>query len=291
MRTTFTLLLASSLLLTAACGPGSSTTAGDTAAGDASVSDAPVEDTALSCPAAMPAMEIAEIVVRESPEPQIVADFTAPMDPWGGVLEVTALEGGFLGAAHLGTSTANTIAVLTSSTMPNRVVANFAAAPGQTYSISVGDWGGMETTYRDTLTFRYRPLRDCYEPNNTSAQAKPIALNAPIEAYLHAGITAPGRPTADDYADWYRVTVPAAGTLHPVVNAPVAATVTIYDAAGTSELAGGFYFEDRTEGPSVGVGPGTYLVRVGVFGSPCPAPGTCSATEWTRPYQLTPRLE
>ncbi|MCZ2250009.1 MAG: hypothetical protein LC111_14720 [Bacteroidia bacterium] len=83
------------------------------------------------------------------------------------------------------------------------------------------------TNFRDdrtngyTISWKYEPLVDCYEDNDTRESAKRIPINTPIKAYLHVGIGPDDShlvgPTADD---WYTFELTEPKTAQLRVNVP-----------------------------------------------------------------------
>jgi hypothetical protein len=63
-----------------------------------------------------------------------------------------------------------------------------------------------------TLRTTYVPIDDRYEPNDTRAEAQPIALGAPVRAFMFAGFRSSIAPRREAWEDWFKVTL-AAGSV------------------------------------------------------------------------------
>jgi hypothetical protein len=87
----------------------------------------------------------------------------------------------------------------------------WAAAPGQTYRIAVGRFGGGNQPFRYTLTASYTAQSDMFEPNDVKEQAAMITPGTAVSARMFAGHRAK-LVSREEYFDWYRFQA-AAGTV------------------------------------------------------------------------------
>jgi hypothetical protein len=143
------------------------------------------------------------------------------------------------------------------------------------------------------LTSTFAPVPDTFEPNDTPAEATPIAIGAPVDAFLFAGEVA---MTADGSAfdDYYQVTVTAAqAATVRIDNVPtdVAARLFLYRADQTeiARVATGHRGEALLMQPPLALDPGTYLVRVALWAE-VPAAVSAGADppdHFAHGYQLT----
>jgi hypothetical protein len=124
---------------------------------------------------------------------------------------------------------------------------SFEGRAGQTYFIRCAQFGNAteeaygpdSTTFVSTASFQSKV--DCWEPNDVRSDAKRIALDDPVTAYMLAGYTWNSLPAAE-YSDWYRVALPTAGTLTVDVSAALDGhllRVRIENAAGSQVTAPG----------------------------------------------------
>jgi hypothetical protein len=79
----------------------------------------------------------------------------------------------------------------------------WAAAPGQTYRIAVGRFGGGSQPFQYTLAASYTAVDDPLEPNDVKAQAAMITPGTAVTARMFAGHKAK-LVTREEYFDWYR---------------------------------------------------------------------------------------
>jgi hypothetical protein len=79
----------------------------------------------------------------------------------------------------------------------------WAAAPGQSYRIAVGRFGGGSQPFRYTLAASYTAVDDPLEPNDVKAQAAMITPGTAITARMFAGHKAK-LVTREEYFDWHR---------------------------------------------------------------------------------------
>jgi hypothetical protein len=150
-------------------------------------------------------------------------------------------------------------------------VAYFEGKAGQSYTITCRQFGNApEDMYPISFSSvaSFQSKVDCWEPNDYPDDAKLIALDDPVSAYMIAG-HAFNAVTPVEYDDWYRVEIPESG--HLVIDVTVPAgdhimKVLIEDLDGNQILAGGVPqqpgvpFTVTTNNP---LAPGTYRVLVG----------------------------
>jgi hypothetical protein len=79
----------------------------------------------------------------------------------------------------------------------------WAAAPGQTYRVAVGRFGGGSAPFAYSLTASYTAVVDPFEPNDVKAQAAMITPGRAVSARMFAGHRAK-LVTREEYFDWYR---------------------------------------------------------------------------------------
>jgi hypothetical protein len=222
--------------------------------------------------------------------------FTLPNDPEGGVVAleltgaqlfatVTVVDGGE-GAVLLGLSSAD----------DGVITASFVGAPGITYEIAFEETSVAATpdTQEVTATWSLASVVDCHEPNDTPAEASPITLGEPVEAYLFEGYTTNEWPTYEAHHDWFSVDVAEAGTLSLSLTPPLAADASettpalslqlldASDVALVDELALTEPFATTVE-----VEPGSYRVLVMPFASPPFDSSSTPGANWTKPYVLS----
>jgi hypothetical protein len=169
----------------------------------------------------------------------------------------------------------------------------WAAAPGQKYRLAVSRFGGFTNPYRYTLKASYTKVNDSYEPNDTRDMARPLTLGAPLMAYFFSGFR--GKDIkAEEYQDWYSVTLAAGRASFKVESVPmnVRPQIKVYDAAGGMVAVADSY--NVTPGGSIITSamietPGMHRVVIDVF-SVEPEAGAKAMTvpeSFTHPYTLT----
>jgi hypothetical protein len=146
------------------------------------------------------------------------------------------------------------------------LVFHLAAAGGVTYRLAVEDGGGFAGPYTYRLTSGFTPVADNFEPNDTPAEAMPIAMGTPIDAFLFAGEAAMAAD-ASNFDDYYQVMVTAAWTATVRIdNVPtdLAARLFLYRADQTeiARVATGHRGEALVMQTPLPLDPGAYLVRV-----------------------------
>jgi hypothetical protein len=223
-------------------------------------------------------------------------------DTAGGYYQIALTDVGELGrvGVTLYAASDNTVVLepLASLNLGSSVFLHFSAAPGQRYRVLVNSGPDFKTPFRYTVTATYTKIDDPYEPNDSRAAAKPIAVGTPITAYLHAGfktghiIYDNGRigPTATD--DFYKVTLGPGMVTAVVDNAAsdLRVVLTVYDGLGTQR--------GQADSSNGGAGarvmipvmtPGDHYVLVSAFGNGplSAAPGQTPSPSLTMPYQLT----
>ncbi|HXU83458.1 MAG TPA: PPC domain-containing protein [Polyangia bacterium] len=240
-------------------------------------------------------------------DPTVDSDWfevVAPNDPAGGYFQVALTD---VGPDKVGVTTYaasdNTI-ILDGYGGPDpgaSVNVFFAAAPGQRYRLLVS-YGSYDFLYkmpfRYTIRATYTKVNDTFEPNDTRAAARPIALGTPITAFLFAGFITGhagfenGKMGSAPTADWYKVEASAGMVKATVDNTAgdVRTVVFIYDSLGTERA--------RADSVTYGAGAsatvamavaGTYYVQVlaGDQGPISAAPRAAVSPSFTVPYTLT----
>jgi hypothetical protein len=239
-------------------------------------------------------------------DPTVDSDYyelVAPNDPAGGYFQVAITDVGpdKIGATTFAASD-NTIILDPLGAADQGASLNlfFAAAPGQHYRVRIA-YGTYDFLYKQpfryTIKATYTKVSDAYEPNDTRASARPIALGTPISAFSFAGFTtghagfANGTHGAAPTADWYKVDA-AAGMLKATVEntaGDLRIGLFVYDSLGTER--------GRADSVTFGAGAslmvptmaGSYFVQV-VSGDQGPVAAGASANvspSFTTPYTLT----
>lgn len=86
----------------------------------------------------------------------------------------------------------------------------FAATPGAQFFIDVSDlFGGFVAPLEYTMSAAFVAVDDAFEPNDTQANAKPIALGSSVQAFAFAGYGATPSVVQTGWYDWFKVTLPA----------------------------------------------------------------------------------
>ncbi|HEY0710954.1 MAG TPA: hypothetical protein VGG33_29395 [Polyangia bacterium] len=167
----------------------------------------------------------------------------------------------------------------------------WATAPGESYRIAVARFGSAAAPFRFALRATYTGIVDAFEPNDTRAEAKPITLGRPVDAFFFAGHqTEAVDPAA--FSDWYSVTL-APGTLTiKLRNVPtsVRPEVELFDAGNNSVR--GLTMYNNTPGGSIDVmgpvtaGPHRLVVRIFALAPETAGRGEKVPDNYRQPYQL-----
>ncbi len=151
-----------------------------------------------------------------------------------------------------------------------------------------------------SLQWSVTPIPDCWEPNDTMAEAADIALGHPISGYANAGATVGNEALPPEaWLDWYRVEVPEPGTLNvDMMQVPADGLLRtrVYDSAGAQV---GSIAEPNDAMPYVGSveleAAGSYFVEVEPFLRPTLEVGDLDdgglADSWTTPYVFALTLD
>lgn len=151
----------------------------------------------------------------------------------------------------------------------------------------------------DVITYQvswtYEPVVDCYERNDTLAEARRIPLGRPITAFSHAGVIAGDSGiVGPSLADFYKVVLSAPTTVRLMARKPgdVALSVDLIDAAGVVQTAIDPVGAPNTElrSDQVALGAGTWFVRVTPFVSQwslISSPTVVVPADWNQPYTLS----
>lgn len=166
---------------------------------------------------------------------------------------------------------------------------------GETYELEVSLFATpAQAPAMSTVSWSYEPNVDCYEPNDTRAQARRIPVGRPISAFAHGGpIAGDGLFVGPSLADWYRVHIPTAREVRLVVRKP-SDTALAFELLNqrlevresVNALAGGGV---DVSSPWTALEPGEYLVRMTTSASQPSSKRTTQAlpADWNRPYTLT----
>lgn len=172
-------------------------------------------------------------------------------------------------------------------------VRRIVAAPGMTYLVRLRESSQVESDPPLTVSFdwTFTSVVDCFEPNNTPAEAREIALDKPLSTYMLAGYVEDDWPSIESQNDYYKVQVDRPGKLRATLKTPVTLALDLYAEDGATHLGGGPIFETEPGAIEAEITePGTYYVLVAPFvslryndfdtGGETPA-------NWTTPYELT----
>jgi hypothetical protein len=209
--------------------------------------------------------------------------FTLPGDPEGGVVTVMASGDQALGVIRVA-GLQGDFTLLQAIPTGSR---QFAGAPGTTYEVelSEGSVSGTEESQLVEVSWSLSSVVDCWEPNDTPSEARPIGLGQVVEAYLFAGYTANEWPSYEAHEDWYELEVPEDRTVTLGLASPVATSIQVL-ASDDSFVYDDFLVEDPLAA-SVELPAGTYRVKVFPFVSPIYNDFDGTAPNWTEPYVLT----
>ena len=152
---------------------------------------------------------------------------------------------------------------------------------------------GAQLTY--DVRWTYEPVVDCYEQNDTQAQARRIPLGRAITAFGHAGaIAGESVLIGASLVDYYRVVLAEPRTVRLVVRKPndVALSFELLDATGAAQAAVDPVGAGNTDlvSEEVALAAGTWFVRVTPFVSQFSLVSGQTVevpAEWTQPYTLT----
>jgi hypothetical protein len=147
---------------------------------------------------------------------------TAPTDAAGGYVTFTISNVGTTGTVEaLATAVADGAQMVdvTGSNDGATVTGWFTVSPGAQYRLELRRYPGAGETFAYDLQLAYTTVSDAYEPNNTRADAKAIALNTPVQA-SGVAFSANGALATADGDDWYRLTLAAGAATVKLTNAP-----------------------------------------------------------------------
>lgn len=220
--------------------------------------------------------------------------FDAPGDAGGGYVQVQvdASGAGKLRAVIYGDDAATELGRVVAPDAATPLSFFVATAPGARYRVAVQDDAGFAAPYGYRLTTGFTAVGDAYEPNDTLADAKPIDVGAPVDAFLFAGGGATDPLAALD--DDYRVSM-AGGQMMTVrlesMPTTMAGRLFLYgpDGVEVARISTGHKGEALTLLPPLPAVGGDYVVRVALFSDPPPAvvDGATPPASFTQPYRLT----
>jgi hypothetical protein len=167
----------------------------------------------------------------------------------------------------------------------------WATAPGQKYTMWL-DTGFQEGRNWSRYGFqvRYTRVEDPFEPNNSVAEARPIPLGMPVQAYFFAGNAASGTTSnADDYFSLDLQPGPVTvrldqvpANIHPGLRLLGPDGFEVRGASGF--YVAGFDHIPQIEGRAVIAAAGKHTIRVTYSNATETTDGPPSS--WTRPYRL-----
>ncbi len=147
---------------------------------------------------------------------------TAPSDVPGGYVTFTVSNVGTTGTIEvLATAVADGVQMVevVGKSAGANVTGWFTVSPGAQYRLELKRYPASGMTFDYDLLLAYTKASDAYEPNNTRADAKTIALTTPIQASAMA-VSANGTLATDDDSDWYKVTLAAGSVAVKLTNSP-----------------------------------------------------------------------
>lgn len=157
--------------------------------------------------------------------------------------------------------------------------------------VVIGYVSGFFGSYRMTARHTPETMANDAEPNDQAAQHGVLTLDNPVTGHL--GYYGGGAGASTDAQDWWRVTLPHAGTLElevgtsPLLNLNVNASVgansgiTVFDNDATTVLFGAVQAQNTTNThQALRLKPGVYYVRLTRIDFP----------DYYGGYRLTPRL-
>lgn len=224
-------------------------------------------------------------------------EITLPDDPEGGLVTVTITGFGIFTDVRVKGEEGELLVINGVSADEDPVVSteSFVGAPGVTYEVEVEEAAVTATDLEVTvpMSWTYEPLRDCFEPNDTPAEALPIALGEDVVSHLFAGFTSNDWPSAEDHHDYFAVVVETGGTLTARFEPGVQpATLEIFAAdAPDATLTEGFTIDETPIDLAIDVEPGTYLLRVEPFSTLAYNSSLGDMTGWNAPYTLRAAVE
>ncbi|MFZ5889909.1 MAG: PPC domain-containing protein [Myxococcota bacterium] len=192
--------------------------------------------------------------------------FSVPADSRGGCVQVKVSDVGANGDIRATAWTsldAGQIHVAYTRELGTGVGFYFTAKSGSSFHLSIARQAELKASNPYTLTAIYSQVPDIYEPNDTLAQAVPIAPNRPVRAYTFAGFELSNIPVAD-FLDWYKVDLgpgPVDISLSNLTEDALGGGVTLTDSSGA------LLATKASAGTSVALQAnaltaGTYFVRV-----------------------------
>ena len=164
-------------------------------------------------------------------------DFVAPPDPAGGYLQLRLDQVG-TGTVNVQLYTASDNALVLDTYAANdgaSLSVYLAAAPGQRYLAKVFSAFSVSRPFSYRLTPTWTAVVDAQEPNDTRADARPLALGATAQGTLFAPFVKGATPEDASYNDWFKVNLAAGAATVRLSNVPTTLTgfVGVYDASAT----------------------------------------------------------
>ncbi|TKD13086.1 hypothetical protein [Polyangium fumosum] len=217
--------------------------------------------------------------------------FTVPNDAGGGYVEVRG-HGKQLFMNILTDKGPDGDITGSSSGEGGVAASRFVATPGMTYLVRLAETSLVTGDPPQMVTYdwKFHSSVDCFEPNDTPAEARGIALDKPLRAHMLAGYVENAWPTYEAHYDYYQVQVDNPGTLRATLNTPIALSLDIYAADGETNVTGALILETEPGSIEAEVDAGTYYVLVHPFASLYYNDfdtGGEPAKNWVTPYELT----
>ena len=196
--------------------------------------------------------------------------FTAPATDLAGGYVQLQMEGvAASGLAEMIVTDAEGGVIFDSSTTTagESVYGWLTVAPGAKYTIEVTRTGGAGDRFAYNINAKYTAIVDTFEPNNTTADAKPIVVGTPITASA-AAPSAKAQLQPGEDSDFYKVTLAGGDATVTMSNVPAdyLCEVIVLDSAGASVNEN----DSTTPGATctlalTGLAAGSYFVQVAPF--------------------------
>lgn len=266
---------------------------GGAGAGDATGGSSTAGGNDASCFAPTPFMGGGEFVAVDAATTQSFS-FTTPDDLEGGVITIEVTGDQFFSDIRVAGADGY-FEQLNGGGMPSART-RFVAAPAVTYEITIDEASVTATdeSQEVTVSWSLETVVDCYEPDDSAAEATPLALGDTAKPFLFAGHTDNDWPTYEAHHDWFVIELESAGDLTLELVPPVASSeeessvataVQLRDANDTILLDSYTLADPIVE--VVAVPAGTYFVRIEPFSSPPFAASVGVGANWYTPYELT----
>jgi hypothetical protein len=165
--------------------------------------------------------------------------FTAPAKPVeGGFVVIKATGVGMKGSLHIEAEAAADDGDIWDVSAPDGTSAFvwFNVKAGAKFFAKINAAYTLDAATPYTLTIDYTGVPDAHEPNDTRAQATPMTSGKAVHGYLFAGYESSLGIAAQDWDDWYKVTLPAGPATFTLSDlaSDDSGDLSLYDATGSS---------------------------------------------------------